>query len=92
MARGTKTGNTGSQFLIYDLVTRDLILVPNPDGVTSVGAAAAQPAGPGQGGLPPGAGLAITRITVPNRKANTVATVGLDEAGKQIGVVVVRIP
>ena len=61
VARGIKTGNTGSQFLVYDLVTRDLILVPNPDGVAGVGAAAAQPAlpgpggvGGGPGGLPPG--------------------------------------
>jgi len=92
VARGIKTGNTGSQFLIYDLVNRDLILVPNPDGVTSVGAAAGPQVGPGQGGPPPGAGAAITRITVPNRKANTVSAVGLDEAGKQVGVVVVRIP
>ena len=97
VARGIKTGNTGSQFLVYDLVTRDLIVVPNPDGVASIGAAAAQQAPPGPGtigipgGLPclGGAAPVLTRITLGNPKANTVSAVGLDDVGKQAGVVVV---
>jgi uncharacterized protein (TIGR03437 family) len=55
------------------------------------------------GGLPPGGGVGIggggaggavaaVRITLGNPKANTVSAVGLDEAGKQAGIVVVRIP
>src|SRR5260370_2682375 len=48
LGRGVNTGDTGSQYLIYDLITGDLQMPPNPDGVAFVGAAPAQtPAGPG---------------------------------------------
>jgi len=53
VARGIKTGNAGAQYLIYDLQTMDLTLVPNPEGVVWVGgvpAQAPQPGTPGAGG------------------------------------------
>jgi hypothetical protein len=61
------------------------------------------PGGLPPGGLPPGGGVGIggggagaaaaaARLTAGNPKANTVSAVGLDEAGKQAGVVIVRIP
>jgi len=64
VARGVKTGNTGAQYMIYDLVTTELELIPNPPGVAWVGGVPAQaPGGAGQpgagqpgGGGQPGAG------------------------------------
>ncbi len=59
LARGIKTGNTGAQYLLYDLTTTDLELIPNPPGVAWVGnvpAQAATPAAPGGGGAGGGAG------------------------------------
>lgn len=57
VARGTKTGATGTQYLIYDLETRDLTMVPNPEGVAFVGAAPTAVAGGGApGGGQPGGG------------------------------------
>ena len=37
-------------------------------------------------------GAPLMRVTLGNPKANTASAMGLDEAGKQVGVVVVRIP
>ncbi|MBK7929888.1 MAG: hypothetical protein IPJ98_21160 [Bryobacterales bacterium] len=56
VARGTKTGATGTEYLIYDLETRDLAMVPNPEGVAFVGAAPTAVAGGGApgGGVPGG--------------------------------------
>ncbi len=62
IARGIKTGGTGSQYLIYDLATGDLLMPPNPERVAWVGnmvqPAAAQAGGtqPSPGGAPPGQG------------------------------------
>lgn len=59
VARGIKTGNAGAQYLIYDLLTMDLTLVPNPEGVVWVGgvpAQAPQPGAPGAGAGGGGAG------------------------------------
>ncbi len=55
VARGIKPQNGGSQFLVYDLRTSDVTVVANPEGVASIGpAAAAAPGGGGPGGLPGG--------------------------------------
>ncbi|MCL5745811.1 MAG: hypothetical protein M1541_18120, partial [Acidobacteria bacterium] len=105
VARGFLQGNAGSQLLIYDLNSGDLTgIVPNPDGVAFIGprpAAAVTPPGPGTPGGGAGAGgggggaaaalNAATLITA-NPKANTVSAVALDADGKQVGVVVARIP
>ncbi|MEZ5353651.1 MAG: hypothetical protein R2762_13515 [Bryobacteraceae bacterium] len=68
VARGTKTGNTGSQYLVYEIATGELTLAENPDGVAFVGVLPAQGGGaagggqggggvpPGGGGVPPGGG------------------------------------
>ncbi|MBI1791441.1 MAG: IPT/TIG domain-containing protein [Acidobacteria bacterium] len=86
VARGIKNGATGSQFLIYDLITGDLMVVPNPDGVAWVGPPPAQgPAQPGQ----PGAQI---QQAAANAKANTVAAFTYGDDRKQNGVVVVRVP
>lgn len=60
-ARGIRSGGGGSQYLIYDLVTGDLLMPANPEGVTWVGnapQAVAQPGAgqPAPGGAPPGQG------------------------------------
>jgi uncharacterized protein (TIGR03437 family) len=62
VARGVKTGTTGSQYIVYDLMTSDLTVVANPDGVAWVGAVqqssstVTPPGGGGGGGTPPGGG------------------------------------
>jgi hypothetical protein len=58
VARATKTG--GSSLVIYDLNTNDILLVDNPQGITSIGPAPVQRAAAGGGGgttpTPPGGG------------------------------------
>jgi len=93
VARGIKA--TGSQYLIYDLLTGDLLMPENPPGVASVGGppprAAQQPAQPPGGGSPaqPQAPQIQQRA---NAKANTVAGFAYSSEGKQLGVVVLRVP
>ena len=101
VARAVKPG--GSQLVMYNLVTGEMTVLPNPDGVASIGPVAQAVVSPG-GGQPgplptplPGAGggtaaAALTRTVAANPKANTVAGVAYDRAGKQIGVVLVRVP
>ncbi len=104
-ARGIKAGGAGSQYLIYDLVTGDLFMPPNPEGVVSVGTPVVQPgqgggaAGgtrPGQpGGTSPGQaapGAAPAVLQHANPKANTIAAIGYNAEGKQAGILVVRVP
>ena len=86
LGRGVKTGNTGSQYLIYDLITGDLQMPPNSDGVAFVGAAPAQtPAGPG---IP----QAVLNLQRANTNANTVDAVTYSNDRKQNGVMTLRIP
>jgi uncharacterized protein (TIGR03437 family) len=63
VARGVKTDSTGSQYIVYNLMTSDLTVVANPDGVAWVGAVqqsssttVTPPGGGGGGGTPPGGG------------------------------------
>lgn len=58
VARGTRTGSVGTQYLVYDLETRNLVFMPNPEGVAFVGAAPLPNAGGGgiPGGGAPGGG------------------------------------
>jgi hypothetical protein len=53
IARGIKTAASGTQYLIYDLITGDLTIPENPEGVAFVGPLPAAPTGPGG----PGGGL-----------------------------------
>lgn len=97
VARGTRTGGAGFQYLIYDLVSGDLLMPPNPEGVASVGAApprAGQPAAPG-GAAPGGTPAPATVPAVlqrANPKANSVAAVAFDSRGRQVGVMALRVP
>jgi uncharacterized protein (TIGR03437 family) len=95
VARGTKTGNTGSQYLIYDLLTGDLTMPPNPEGVAFVGGLPTQqgatggPGGPGVGG----GGVAQPPVLQrANTKANTVVAVVYNTDRKQTGIIALRIP
>jgi len=100
-ARGTRSDSTGSQLIVYDLVSGDGVVVPNPEGVAWVGSLPQQTGGglPG-GGFPggslpggvPSLGLASAGLQQANAKANTVAAVCFDSDSKQAGVIAVRVP
>ena len=94
VARGTRT-NGNTQYLVYDLITGDLLMPSNPAGVAFVGALPAQPAMPGQGGQPGqggGQAQAPTQYQVINTKSNFVTAVGFDAQRNPVGVLALRIP
>jgi hypothetical protein len=93
---GMRTGGRGSAFIVYDLKADNVTVVPNPPGVVFLGArgnanrppgAPGGPAGPGAPGVP-----ALRGLISPNTNANTISAVGLDAQGRQVSMVVVRIP
>jgi hypothetical protein len=87
VARGVRTGNTGARYLLYDLVTTDLTIVRNPDGVAWVGGVPVQQTP----GVPaPPAAPSIYQDS--NPKANTISAVCFDADRKQVGVMMVRVP
>lgn len=91
VARGIKPNNAGTQYLIYDLVTGDLQMPPNPAGVAFVGTLpAAQTGPPGPGGQGPGGGAQAVLQRV-NVKANTVEAVTYSADRKQNGVMTLRV-
>jgi len=105
VARGTKTGATGTQYLIYDLETRDLTLVPNPEGVAYVGAAptavggggqpgGGQPGGGQPGGGQPGGGQApaAIQIQLADPQTNTVTAATFNAERQFTGLIQVRVP
>jgi len=61
VGRANRAENAGSQFVIYDLLSQDSVIVPNPEGVAFVGQLPAQAPGGGApgggGGVPPGGGM-----------------------------------
>jgi uncharacterized protein (TIGR03437 family) len=79
LARALKQG--GSNLVYYDLLSNELTVVPNPEGVTSFGAAG--------GGANAAANAA--RLMSANARANTVFAVAYN-GNRQIGIIVVRIP
>ena len=85
VARGLKAGNTGSQILIYNLDTRDLEIIPNPDGVAWAGSPPAQNV--------PGAQQqqAINLPIRVNQKASTIEAITYAADRKQLGAIVVRV-
>jgi hypothetical protein len=97
VARGLVTGSRNYQLLVFDLATQNVATVSNPDGVASFGPlqVVATPGAPGAGG-PGGPGGPGTLVRVPtpvgNAKANTVAAPAYDAAGKQSGMLLVRVP
>ena len=84
VARGIKTGNSGSQVLIYNLENGDLEMIANPEGVAFIGSPPQQQPVPGQ---QPVANLPV-RV---NQKANTVEAIVFGEDRRQRGVVVIRV-
>ncbi|MBI4874023.1 MAG: hypothetical protein HY822_05250, partial [Acidobacteria bacterium] len=96
VARGMKDGGAGSQYLIYDLVTKDLIVVPNPPGVAWVGPVPAQQPqqqqpGAGQGGQPGQQQRPIQAQDI-NAKASVIAAICSDQDRNQAGIMTVRVP
>jgi len=97
VARGIKAGGAASQYLIYDLASGDLLMPDNPTGVVAVGGIPQQ-AGQGGGATLPAPGgtpvtpQAPTVLQRANPRANTVAAFAYNRAGKQVGVVVLRVP
>ena len=88
VARGTKAGQSGFQYLIYDLVSGDLLMPPNPEGVAFLGGVPARV----QPGTAPGQPQAPSILQRANPKANTVTAFGYNAGGKQVAVVVLRVP
>ena len=107
VARGMKTGGVGAQYLIYDLISGDLIVVPNPPGVAWVGPVpqqqqqgGGQPV-PGPGPVPvpgpgvPGQPVQQLRAVIAqdaNPKSNVIAAICYDQNRKQTGIMTVRVP
>ena len=85
VARGLKAGNTGSQILIYNLDTRDLEIIPNPDGVAWAGSPPLQ----NVPGVPQQQAINIP-IRV-NQKASTIEAITYAADRKQLGAMVVRV-
>ncbi|MBI5086131.1 MAG: hypothetical protein HZB13_16220 [Acidobacteria bacterium] len=75
VAKGMRSGGSGSQYLIFDLLTRDLEMVANPERVVWVGAAQ-------------GATIAGERV---NPKSNSVMAVGFDAERKAAGLMLIKI-
>ncbi len=84
VARGIKTGNSGSQVLVYNLENGDLEIIANPEGVAFIGSPPQQQPVPGQ---QPVVNLPV-RV---NQKANTVEAIVFGEDRRQRGVVVIRV-
>jgi len=80
LARAQKQG--GSALVIYDLLTNELAVSPNPDGVTSFGP-------PPGGGANAAANAA--RLISSNARANTAYAIAYT-GNRQVGIIVVRIP
>ncbi|MDZ4800060.1 MAG: IPT/TIG domain-containing protein [Bryobacteraceae bacterium] len=93
VARGTKTD--GSSLLIYDLISGDLLMPKNPDGVAFFGPPPVAVAPPGQGGGGGGqqqpAQQQVQGLRA-NEKSSAVAAIGYTADRKQVGIVVVRVP
>ncbi len=88
VARGTKTGNTGSQYIVYDLAADDLAIVPNPEGVAFVGQAPVVPASPTE----PRPAAPVPLIQNVNLRSNFITTIGYNADRKQIGLIALKVP
>ena len=94
IARGNKAN--GNQYLIYDLVTGNLIQPPNPDGVAYVGVLPAVAGPPGPPGQPPPGGGGQPQVQVQwqvvSQKSNTIVALGYDAARNPVGIVAIKVP
>lgn len=84
--RGNRS--SGSQMILFDVITGNTQAVPNPDGVAYVGTAASAGAPAGGGAGTPAAGPVIRA----NARANSIAALGFNSDRKPVGIVVVRVP
>ena len=91
VARGTRTGGNGTQLLVYDLLTGDLQMPANPDGVAFVGAPPAQPGQPGGGGGGGGGGQAGAITLSSNVRAQTVEAITYSANRQANGLMVLRV-
>jgi hypothetical protein len=82
VARGNRSGGSGSSFLVYDLTTGDVVLPANPEGVVYVGVLPPQPGQPAQAGVQP------QRV---NAKNNSVSAIGYDAERRAMGVVLLEV-
>ena len=91
---GVRSGGRGSAFIIYDLKSDNVTVVQNPAGIAFLGARGPANRPPGAPGGPggPGGAAALRGLISANTSANTISAVGLDAQGRQVGIVVVRIP
>ncbi|MEO8595043.1 MAG: hypothetical protein ABI759_17115 [Candidatus Solibacter sp.] len=78
IARAVKQG--GSNVVVYNLETGDVVVAPNPENVTSIGPAAAA-----------GNAANAARVVIANAQANTIAAVAYN-GNRQIGIILIRIP
>ena len=85
LARGTKTNPAATEFLLYDLVSGDLTIIPNPEGVSFVGQL---PAVAGAGG---GGGGQVQVLQRANVKANVMEAVTYSAVRKQTGVILIQV-
>jgi hypothetical protein len=82
----------GSNVVVYHLTTGDVVVVPNPQNVTSVGPpAAAAGAGSNPGNSAGANAVTAARVVIANAQANTISAVGYIN-NRQVGILVIRIP
>jgi uncharacterized protein (TIGR03437 family) len=86
LARGTRTDPAGSQLLLYDMVTGDLQILPNPEGVSWVGQVPNTPPGPGQ---PPQQPAQPMQQFSP--RSNAVHVMGYGANRQPAGIILVRV-
>ena len=87
LARGVKTNPASTEFLIYDLVSGDLTIIPNPAGVSFVGVLPAVPGVPGAGG----GQQQQQPLQRTNAKSNVVEAVTFSSDRRQTGVMLIQI-
>ncbi len=85
VAKGTKLNNAGSQFLVYDLISGDLTIVPNPKGAVFVGSVPVAAPTPGQA---PQAAVVLQRA---NTKADMIQAVTYGADRKQNGMMLITV-
>jgi len=88
IARAVREGNTGANYVIYDLASGDASVVSNPEGVAWVGAVPTTPGQPGGGTQP----VPQTVMQRPSPKSNSILAIGYDSDRRPVGLVLVRIP
>ena len=92
LARGTRADPAGSQLLLYDLVTGNLQILANPEGVSWVGQVPNAPGQPGQQGQPgqPGQQPAPA-IQHFSPRSNAVHVMGYGANRQPAGMILVRV-